>query len=225
MRAAFLLCAALWAAAVAGCIAGGKAAGNIVAGQTPGAASGAGATFTGPANSAAPSSQTAQRRIGFYPPPTRESFRYAENAPKPAAAEIPAASGEIQNPAAGAEIGRPALVPIAPGAPVPAWIDEKTETTFGQHQDAAGIVRVALAVNQWGKARWLGVACLFFAYSGLLWAHGNPDGYPVVCWKVGAVGAFLVIADPSPWWACALIVPALFWLAQKLGWNPALFRP
>jgi hypothetical protein len=106
--------------------------------------------------------------------------------------------------------------PVA-GPPVPAWIDETTTTTIGQHQDAAGILKVATAVGSWGRARWLGILLLLAAVGGLLYAHGNPEGYPVICWQVGGVGLFLAMFDPSPWWLALLILPAGFYFAQKLG--------
>lgn len=208
MRPALLILAV--AAWLAGCTQHGTTARGIVDGQHPGNSTGAGATFTGPANSGAASTQTAQRRIGFYAPSA---------APQPPPVPAPGDVAPVLPPSAalGDFTRGPARFTLPDASPPPAWIDEKTETTFGQHQDAAGIVKMAVAMNDWGRARWLGVVCLFFAYSGLLLAVGNPDGYPVICWQIGAVGVFLVVFDPSPWWLCLLILPAGFYILQKFG--------
>lgn len=208
------LLAALLALTGCGAIRG---ASGIVAQQTPGQSTGAGATFTGPANSAAASTQTAQRRVAYYPPPQREALpRYA---PQSAQAESPEARAQSQTPTATAEPASSQLSTLnsqllAP--PPPAWIDEKIETTFGQHQDAAGLVKAATAIGSWGRARWLGILCILFAAFALAWAHNNPEGYPLVAWKIGAVGVFLALFDPSPWWLLLLIIPAAFYTIQKL---------
>lgn len=187
-------------------------AGSIVAQQTPGVSSGAGATFQGPANSAAPSTQVATRRVGYYPPPVRQWPLPVTGIQPVSAAALPA---EPSAPPPASTSASGFTPPSAP--PAPAWIDEHTETTFGQHQDAAGIVKVAVSMGRWGRARWFGILCCLAAVGGLLWAHNNPEGYPVVCWKIGAVGIFLAVFDPSPWWLLLLIIPAGFYLLQKLG--------
>lgn len=181
-------------------------ASSVVSEQKPGVATGAGATFTGPANSAAPSTQVAARRVGYYPPPTRQALpRYiAPSVPEIKVGEQPSVVSAQPEP-------EPAQTPQ------PAWIDEHVETTYGQHQDAAGIIKVANYLGTWGKMRWIGLLCLFAAYSGLLWSHGNADGYPVICWKVGACGLVFTVLDASLWWLLLLIIPAGFYLAQKLG--------
>lgn len=175
---------------------------KIVEGQTPGASSGAGATFTGPSNAAAPSSQIAQRRVGYYPAPVREW-------PLPTTGI--AAPAQPAPAVAGAPVARPEQ------APAPAWIDEKTETTFGQHQDAAGLVQAAVAVSSWGKARWIGILCVVFSALALAWAHNNPEGYPLIAWKIGAAGLFFVVLDPSLWWLLLLLIPAGLYVVQRLN--------
>lgn len=191
-----------------------RGASGIVAQQTPGQSTGAGATFTGPANSAAASTQTAQRRVAYYPSP-------APAAPAPIAAPVtvrtPEPTPAPETPQTSAPVSQLSTLnsqPLAP--PAPAWIDEKIETTFGQHQDAAGLVKAATAIGSWGRARWLGILCILFAAFALAWAHNNPDGYPLVAWKIGAVGLFLALFDPSPWWLLLLIIPAAFYTIQKL---------
>lgn len=183
----------------AGCAHFPGTAGSVVAQQTPGVATGAGATFTGPANSAAASTQTAARRVSYYPPPVRAPLPRFGSPARESRAEV---------------VAPPVLLP-SPAAP--AWIDERTETTFGPHQDASGIIKAANFLAGWGKARWFGVLCLLGAAFGLAWAHNNPEGYPVICWKVGGIGLFLALFDPSPWWLLLLLIPAGFYLAQKLG--------
>lgn len=170
--------------------------------QTPGTSSGAGATFVGPANSAAPSTQVAQRRAAYYPQPSRESFVYG----KPA---VPVIKSDEAQP-----------VPVEvqqQQVPVPAWIDERVETTYGQHQDAAGIMKVALSLAAWSKIRWIGICFVLFSLFGLAWSHNNPEGYPLVCWKFLAGGLFLAIIDPNPWWGLVLLIPAGFYAWQKSG--------
>lgn len=182
----------------------GKAASSIVAQQTPGSSSGAGATFVGPANSAAPSTQTAHRRAAYYPAPVRDW-------------PLPTTGLSAQSPAASDQSPIAHPQSAIQQVPPPAWIDEKTETTFGQHQDAAGLVTAAIAAGAWGKARWLGLLCVAFSALALAWSHNNPEGYPLVAWKIGAVGLALVVLDPSPWWLLLLIIPAGFYFVQKLN--------
>ena len=175
---------------------------RIVEAQTPGTASGAGASLTGPGNSSAPTTQTAQRRVGYYAPPVRDIALPTYGSTRPAA--MPNAQPVAEAPA-------------QPAAPQPAWIDETVTTTIGQHQDAAAILKVATSVGSWGRARWFGILLMLAAVGGLLYAAGNAEGYPVICWKVGGIGVFLAMFDPSPWWLLLLLIPAGFYLAQKLG--------
>ena len=186
---------------------------GIVAEQKPGYAEGAGSTFTGPANSAAASTQIAQRRVAYYPPPQREAFAYGATAAN--VGQGLSLPSDATPPANREATATPAYTPIAP--PAPAWIDERTETSFGQHQDAAGLVKAATAIGSWGRARWFGILCIVAAAFGLAWAHNNPEGYPLVCWKIGAVGVFLAMFDPSPWWLLLLLIPAAFYTVQKLN--------
>lgn len=217
-----ILHACLWTAAhvlllllilaAAGCL--NKTGQHIAEAQKPGIATGAGATLTGPANSATPTTQVAQRRIAYYPPAA---------APAPAPSPTPIPVIDTSSPAGVAPTSSPSQLSSSLAPPAPAWIDERTETTLGQHQDAAGLIKAANALSSWGRARWLGVVCILFAAFALAWAHNNPDGYPVVAWKVGAVGLFLALFDPSPWWLLLLLIPAAFYVAQKLKLiNPTL---
>ena len=223
-----ILHACLWTAAhvlllllilaAAGCL--NKTGQHIAEAQKPGIATGAGATLTGPANSATPTTQLAQRRIAYYPPQREPLPRYAP-------ASIPVISTNTPAPIDGstvpAGVESPTSAASFPQPPAPAWIDERTETTLGQHQDAAGLIKAATAIGSWGRARWLGILCLLFAAFALAWAHNNPEGYPLVAWKVGAVGLFLALFDPSPWWLLLLLLPAAFYVAQKLKLiNPTL---
>lgn len=185
---------------------------GIVAEQKPGYAEGAGSTFTGPANSAAASTQIAQRRVAYYAP-QREPFVYGGRISTTAPQNSPANEATQTADAAPS----PAVPPAVLAPPAPAWIDERTETTFGQHQDAAGLVKAATAIGSWGRARWFGILAIIMAAFGLAWAHNNPDGYPLVCWKIGAVGVFLAVFDPSPWWLLLLLIPATLYTVQKLN--------
>lgn len=177
---------------LAGC--GTITARRIVEAQTPGAATGAGATLTGPANSAAPTSQTAERTILF---------------------QLPALP--IPQPAIPESLIKPAPLPAAPLPPAPAWIAERVTTQLGQHQDAAGIVKFAATMSGWGTVRWVGLICILVCLGGLLWSHGNPAGYPVAFWKVGGCGLVLMFVGDHPAWLLLLLIPLGFYAAQKLG--------
>ncbi len=195
-----------------GCLQRPSVSASVLDAQTPGAASGAGANLTGPGNSAAATTQTAVRRVGFYPPPMREPLpMYGKTAVTPPPVAKPSA------PAQSAEVAAHAIAATYGGAPAPAWIDERTETSFGAHQDASGIIKAAGFLAGWGRARWLGIVLMLAAAFGLAWAHGNAEGYPLICWQVGGAGLFLALFDPSPWWLLLLLLPAGFYVAQKLN--------
>lgn len=180
---------------------------GIVEAQTPGVSSGAGATLVGPNNAAAQTTQTAQRRVAYYP--TRETFVYGK---PPVISTAAPASAPIQ-----AEQPTQQAAPFHAYLQSPAWIDEKVETKIGQHQDAAGLVTAATAMGSWGQARWFGILLILAGAFGLAWAHNNPEGYPMICWQGAAAGLFLVVFDPSPWWLLVLIVPAGLYAAQKFN--------
>jgi hypothetical protein len=203
MRTSFLsLCLVGLSLLIGGCAATNGNARRIVEGQQPGQATGAGATFMGPANSAAPSTQVAQRRVGYYPAPKQDI-------------PLPFYGKKLDVAVKGQDV---AEMPVnRTEQPVPAWIDERVETTYGQHQDAAAMIKVASAVGMWGKARVFGVLAILFGIAVLLYSHGNPDGYPVIGWSVAGAGVFLVAFDPSPWWLTLLIPVGLFYVAQKLA--------
>ena len=203
MRTSFLFpCLVGLCLLLGGCAATNGNARRIVEGQQPGQATGAGATFLGPANSAAPSTQVAQRRVGYYPAPKRDI-------------PLPFYGKKAEEAAKGGDVDQ---MPVNPTEqPLPAWIDERVETTYGQHQDAAAMIKVASAVGMWGKARVFGVLAILFGIAVLLYSHGNPDGYPVIGWAVAGAGVFLVAFDPSPWWLLLLIPVGLFYFAQKLA--------
>lgn len=174
----------------AGCAS--SAARKIIAAQAPGTATGAGATLTGPANSATPTTQTAERTIAFHVP--------AIPVPQPTVPVIAvAAPGDS--------------APPPPAAPV--WLQEKTTTTIGQHQDAAELAKVVAG----GKPLlwWLGLACVATCLGGLLWSHGNPEGYPLVFWKVGGCGVAFMLVGDNPAWLFLLLLPLGFYAVQKLN--------
>ena len=174
---------------------------RIVEAQTPGTATGAGATLTGPANSATPTKQTAERKIAYHRPVV-----------PPAPAALPPI--DVTAPAV-APPGQPAIP--AP-EPVPAWIYEKTETTLGQHQDAAGIVKVAATMAQWSSVKWMGLFCIVAGLFGIAWSYKNEEsGYPLVYIKVAAVGVFLVMVADNPAWLLLLLLPLGFYAAQKFN--------
>lgn len=195
--------------AVTGCKSLGavRAAVGIAEAQQPGKASGAGASLIGPTNSATATTQIAERRTRYYPP----------NRPPSRPVVHPQDQGLVisESPEMPTEAVSAAIDEVSP--PAPAWTYERTETTLGTHQDAAGLVKAATTLAQWGVMRWCGIVLILVAGFGLAWAHNNPEGYPVVCWKLGACGLGLAIFDPSPWWALILIFPVGFWYLQKIG--------
>lgn len=169
-----------------------KTAPNILAEQTPGVVEGGGAKLTSPGNAAAPTTMTAEKRTAYYAPPYRQPLPRYESPYKPQE--------------------QPQM-----GIPAPAWIDEKVVTVIGQHQDAKAIVQVAETAGQWSKVRWIGISLVIVAVLAALYYRGTPEGYPMIYLKVGAIGAALAIIDPSGWWFLLLLIPALFYVAQKFA--------
>lgn len=103
----------------------------------------------------------------------------------------------------------------APTVP-PAWIDEKVTTVISPHQDAAAIIKVAETASAWSKTRWIGISLIVVALLFALYYRGTPDGYPLVYAKVVCIGTVIAIVDPSPYWLFVLIIPAVFYVGQKL---------
>lgn len=182
-----------------------RATSNVLSAQTPGVATGAGGTLTAPGNAAAPSTQTSRRTTVWANAPAS-----ARNGPLAAQS----ATDGVEPAAVPAPVAAP---PAPPPGPAPLWTQEETTTTIGQHQDAAAILKVATTVSQWGRARLLGILLIIAGVFGLALAHNNPEGYPVICWKITGIGLFLAVFDPSPWWLLLLLIPAGFYLAQKLN--------
>ena len=97
----------------------------------PGTATGAGATLTSPGNSATPTTQNATRRV-YYPPQREPLPRHAPAVP---ITHTNSTQPNTVSEPAGAVTTTPAAQFPRPGA----LLDRgKTETTIGQHQDAAG---------------------------------------------------------------------------------------
>lgn len=187
-----VLCAVcVW---LVGCKTAPTTARRVLEAQSPGLATGAGATLTGPANSAAPTTQIAER-----------SFTFSVPLPAPSVPIIAIPRAE------------PPQVSI-PAAPQPIMVTERVSTTIGQHQDAAGIIaQAAKMADGLGKVQWLGVAMLVLGVAGLLWSAGHDQGYPLVFWKCVGAGLLLVMFGDNPWWLAAAAVPLLLYAAQKFG--------
>ena len=183
----------------------------ILDAQTPGTATGAGATLTSPGNSATPTTQNATRRMAYYPPQREPLPRYAPAVPVISTASQPSATTAAEP----AGIISPMPAAQFPAPPAPYWIEEKTETTIGQHQDAAGIMKVAATLDKWPTVKWLGLLSMVGGIAGLLWAAGHDQGYPLVCWKFVGAGLVLIVLGDNPWAATALVIPIGFFLAQK----------
>lgn len=166
-----------------------KSGSNVTESQLPGEASGAGATLVGPTNAAQQTTQTAKRRTRYFAP--------ARQWPLPSTG-----------------LTEQAIAAVA--TPAPDWIDEQVTTVLSPHQDAAAIVKVAEEANKWSKTRWIGICLVIGAIIFALYYRGTDGGYPLVYAKVICIGAVIAIVDPSPWWLCLLILPSLFYVAQKL---------
>lgn len=175
---------------------------RIVQAQTPGTASGAGATFIGPANSAQPSTQTAERTITFAVPQIA--------IPQPVVPPVDLGG------ALNTQRSTPSTQVPDVKTPVMTSVVERTNTTFGAHQDAAGIVKIAMTASSWTKTRWLGLLAVLLGIGGLLHAAGNDQGYPLVWIKTAVVGAVLMIVS-NPWWLLLGLIPLGFYAVQKLG--------
>lgn len=182
-------------------------ASGVIQSQTPGAATGAGASVVGPANSASPTTQTSERRVAYYPPPS---------------VVIPdvAAKVQVQTPTS---VPQPQLPPVVIQPPAtqpqyPAWTYEHVSTTIGEHQDAAGLVKAAKVASGWSTVRWLGILTTLVGIAGWLYSYNNHEtGYPLVFIKVAIAGLIITIVGSNPWLLLLLIIPVGFYALQKLN--------
>ncbi len=179
---------------------------DIIAAQTPGVATGAGSTITGPSNAGAATTQIAERRAAYFPPFPASSA----HVPPYTAAENPLTEAAKET----------ALAPIPAKPPVGAIAAtyERTETSFGQHQSATGIVKAAASMEGWSTFRWLALGALVVGIAGMLYSYNNEQsGYMMVWMKVAGVGAFCLMTSDNSLWLLLLIVPIGFWAIQKWG--------
>lgn len=201
----FVLTAAVY---TAGCSAmqWGRAgiAREIVNAQRPGVATGAGATITGPTNSAAPTTQVAERRANYFPPDPYPVGAWRQFAGKPAST---AAEDSPLQPQAAAS--------YVPAQPV-ASMYERTETTFGQHQSASAVIQAAAKLDGFNKIQWVGLLLIVGSVAALLWSAGHNEGYPVIYWKCLGLGVFFLFCD-NPLWLLLLLIPAGFYAVQRFG--------
>lgn len=201
--------------------------GRIVDAQKPGAASGSGATLTGPANSAAPSTQHAKRTTAYFPPSTNATNGAPRATPKTALPPASAPDAALSAaPASLAENGaaRSGHQGAAPFSALPAiaWQVEETDTTIGQHQDAAPIVRAAAYASSWSGVKWCGLLCVFVGVLGFAYGVTHREtGYPLVFLKVAGAGVALLLVGDNPLWLLLLALPVGFYALQKFG----LLRP
>lgn len=170
---------------------------EIVAAQKPGVASGAGATITGPTNTAAPTTQIAERKAWYFP---AGPFRYG----KPANATTPPV---IINAAPQQEV---------PPEPQPSATYEHTETTFGQHQSASAVIQAAAQLDGLNKVQWLGIFAIIGGIAALLWSAGHDKGYPLIYVKIVGIGVVLLLVG-NPWYLLLGLIPLAFYAAQKFG--------
>ena len=183
---------------------------EIIHAQTPGTASGAGGTITGPANSGAPTTQVSERRAAYFPPFPGPVASVRVNTPTANPMTLPPKETAL------------ASIP-APSQPEPqvAAIWERTETTIGAHQSATGIVKAAATMEGWSTFRWLSLLALVVGLGGMLYSYNNEaSGYMMVWMKVAGVGAFCLLTSDNPFWLLLLLIPAAFYAAQRFN----LFR-
>ena len=208
--------AALFVAVLSACTNPGR----IVEAQTPGRASGAGATLIGPGNSAAPSTQESERTVEYFDDiatsqevAPRNSASVPGNARTSAADQTPEqASPPSPSPQAASRVN----------ISRPRYVHEKVTTTIGQHQDAAPLIRAAAYASNWSGPKWIGFLCIFVGVGGWLYGVTHKEtGYPLVFLKVAGCGVLLVLVGDNPLWLLVLAVPAAFYALQKLG----LLRP
>lgn len=210
--------------ALAGCVRMPTHVADLIRAQAPGSATGAGATLIGPANSAAPSVQEAERTVEYFAdlisaPDTASADLATPKTPPSISAESGAAAA---NPAEAA--ARTATPEAAPHTIVsrPRYVHEKVTTTIGQHQAAAPLIQAASAASGWPATRWLGWLCIIVGLGG--WIHGvthKETGYPLVFLKVAGCGVFFVLIGENPVWLLMLLLPLGFYAVQKFN----LLRP
>lgn len=181
---------------------------SLAEAQQAGHAEGAGANVTGPTNAAAPTVQSAFRDIKYTPVIVRPKAR-AEH-------EFPAILAQYPNqPSPQSASGNDAnqIEVLA----VPTSASERVETTIGQHQNVEGIVKAAMIASRWSSVRWLGILTIIIGVGGMLWSHGNPDGYPLIFVKVIGCGIVLTLIGENPWLLLILLLPVGFYVLQKLN--------
>jgi hypothetical protein len=195
-----IIAAGLLVAVLSGCRYIPSSPRRVVEAQKPGIATGAGATFTGPTNSAAPSTQTAEKRVAYYPRPQREPLpRYYAPVVSPGSEPAPSIVEQNEDPTI-------------------AWMYERAETTFGEHQNAGAIMKAAAAMSKWSSLRWIGLTCVVLGVLGMAWSYKNEEsGYPLVYLKLAGFGVFFLLASDNPLWLLLLIIPVGFYAVQKFG--------
>jgi hypothetical protein len=180
---------------------------EILHAQAPGTAEGAGGSITGPTNSAAPTTQIAERRATYFPPfvapPSRVQVNTSPDSPLTPAPK---------------ETGLPVILAPAPIPPVVASTYERTETSFGQHQSATGIVKAAAALESWSTFKWLSLGALVVGLGGMLYSYNNHEsGYMLVWMKVAGIGAACLLFADNPFWLLLLLIPVGFYAFQKFN--------
>lgn len=185
-----------------GCTRGGA---RYAEAQKPGTVTGAGVTFTGPANSAQPSKVSGKRTATYRYP----SFGDLSAPPVTGASSEPAAPG-VQPAAAD-----PAPAPRAPDL---VTVTEEFTAEIGAHQALAGILaQAAKLVSSWTWLRWVGIACILGGVAFAVWSMQNPLGYVMVGFAIAGCGVVFVFASANPAWLLLLAAPGLWFTVQKLG--------
>jgi len=217
MRRVFFIVAALFVAALCAC----RNPGRIVEAQTPGRASGAGATLVGPGNSAAPSTQESERTVEYFDddvsPPQVASLDLTQPGTATAAAPSTSAGNGVASSSAVPARETPQTASRALVSR-PRYVHEKVTTTIGQHQDAGTLIRAASSTSGWPATRWLGWLCIVVGAGGWLYGVTHKEtGYPLVFLKVAGCGVLLVLVGDNPLWLLVLGLPLALYAAQRLG--------
>lgn len=79
------------------------------------------------------------------------------------------------------------------------------------------MIAAARHVDGWNKFEWMGLVIMLGGIAYILYSMRNPDGYPLVGWKVAGSGLLLLITGGNPWMLSLLVLALIFWAAQHTG--------
>jgi len=96
-------------------------------------------------------------------------------------------------------------------------VSESVDTSIGHHQDASTIIAAARKVEGWNKYEWIGLILVIVGGGYILWSAKNPDGYPLVGWKILGCGFALLLTAGNPWMLGILVLAVALWALQHTG--------